>query len=451
MHGSYLNIQQFGARGNRITNNTIPIQRAIDKVGELGGGTVLFPAGTYLTGAISLKSNVTLYLEAGAVLLGSTSFADYPILQSRWEGKTRETFAPLIGGDSLENVSIMGRGTIDGQGEVFWTAFKNKELEYPRPKCISFSNCRNIHIEGITIRNSPSWTIHPAFCENVVIRAVTIMNPADSPNTDGINPESCKGVHISDCFISVGDDCIALKAGVEDEAQDLWKACEDIAITNCIMERGHGGIVFGSETTGGIRNVVVSNCIFRGTDRGIRLKTRRGRGGGIESIRVSNCLMESVLSSFTVNMFYGCGAWGNPTVFNKEALPITTWTPLIRDVHITGITARKVKLAAAFLYGLPEQPVRDVSLTDWAVEMDTEHEDGGEVEMAEGLPRLIRAGVYVKHVRDLFISNFHLTHVKDDPFYFEDVEGGELHNLRSYPSRPGKPVFSLPETREVKL
>ena len=217
------------------------------------------------------------------------------------------------------------------------------------------------------------------------------------------------------------------------------------------MEKGHGGIVFGSETTGGIRNVVVSNCIFRGTDRGIRLKTRRGRGGRIESIRVSNCLMESVLSPFTVNMFYGCGAWGNPVVSTKDALPVTPSTPLIQDVHIAGITARKIKLVAAFLYGLPEQPIRDVSLKDWSVEMDENNEEEGEVEMAEGFPSLFRAGLYAKHVRDLFVSDFRLKHVHENPIYLEDAVGGELQHLRAYPPRSGESPFSWTEMQEVRL
>ncbi len=451
MYGLYLNVQQFGARGNGTTNNTASIQRAIDKVSELGGGTVLFPAGTYRTGAVTLKSNVTLFLESGAVLLGSRSLADYPVILSRWEGKTRETFAPLIGGDALENVSIVGRGTIDGQGEVFWQAFKNQELEYPRPRCISFLNCRNVYIEGITVCNSPSWTIHPIFCEGVVIRGVTILNPPDSPNTDGINPDSCRVVRISDCHISVGDDCITLKAGIEEESEELWKSCEDITITNCVMEKGHGGIVLGSETSGRIRNVVVSNCIFRGTDRGIRLKTRRGRGGGIDTIRVSNCIMEEVLSPLTINMFYGCGAWGNPVVSTKEALPVTPYTPSIRSIHIAGITARKVKLAAAFLYGLPENPIREVSLRDWSVEMDSEHDTAGEVEMAEGFPRLLGSGLFAKHVRDLYVSGFQITRVKEDPFYLEDIEGGELTYIRAHPIPIGKSLVQCVNVHEVCL
>ena len=168
-------------------------------------------------------------------------------------------------------------------------------------------------IEGVTFRNSPMWTVSPLACDNVVIRAVTVINPPDSPNTDGINPDSCRNVRISDCYVDVGDDCITIKSGKEDDARRELRACENIAVTNCTLLHGHGGVVIGSEISGSVRNVAISNCIFVGTDRGIRIKARRGRGGVVEDIRASNLVMDGVHCPIVVNLFYGCGAWGRET------------------------------------------------------------------------------------------------------------------------------------------
>ena len=193
---------------------------------------------------------------------------------------------------------------MDGRGAAWWQRFREGTLCHPRPRLISFADCRNVLIEGVTLTRSPSWTINPVRCENVVIDKVTIVNPADSPNTDGINPDSCRNVRIANCHIDVGDDCIAIKSGTEAEAADRRAPCENIAITNCTMVHGHGGVVIGSEMAGGVRNVVIANCIFESTDRGIRLKSRRGRGGIVEDVRVTNVIMTGVLCPFTVNLYY---------------------------------------------------------------------------------------------------------------------------------------------------
>ncbi|MFQ3620823.1 MAG: glycosyl hydrolase family 28 protein [Spirochaetales bacterium] len=293
-----------------------------------------------------------------------------------------------------------------------------------------------------------------AFCEKVKIQGVTIQNPPDSPNTDGINPDSCKAVQISDCFISVGDDCIAIKSGMEEEEKQLVKPCESITISNCQLERGHGGIVLGSETTGGIRNVVVSNCLFKGTDRGIRIKTRRGRGGGVEHIRVSNCIMEEVLSPFTINMFYGCGAWGNATVSSKDMLPVTSGTPKIRSIFISHVWAYQVKLAAAFLYGLPESPIKDLHLSEWAVELDSDYRKNGKgeaIEMAEGLPECVRSGFYAKNVEGIYLSGVQVRNALGNPFYLENIRNGSMHRLEAYPAPLGGPLVACTNVEGIPL
>ncbi|RPJ41588.1 MAG: glycoside hydrolase family 28 protein, partial [Chloroflexi bacterium] len=238
----------FGAVGDGQTLNTAALQAAIDGCAARGGGTVYLPAGRYLTGSLFFRDHITLHLDAGAVLLGSQDPADYPIISNRWEGVEQPTYAPLLTGSGLENITITGRGTIDGQGDPWWRAKHMNTLAYPRPRLIGFTGCRGVMIEGVTLVNSPAWTVHPVRCENVNLHGITIINPPDSPNTDGINPDSCRLVRISDCYISVGDDCIAIKSGTQNDHR--LTACRDITITNCTLERGHGGVVIGSEMSG---------------------------------------------------------------------------------------------------------------------------------------------------------------------------------------------------------
>ncbi len=395
---SAFNVLDHGAIGDGQTLNTTAIQAAIEACHQ-SGGTVYFPSGHYLTGSLILHSHVTLHLDSGATLLGSPDPADYPVIDSRWEGADRKTYAPLIGGSHLDNVAIAGRGTVDGQGETWWRLHRENKLEHPRPRLISFADCSNVLIESITATRSPAWTIHPIRCENVTVDKVTIISPADSPNTDGINPDSCRDVRIFNCHISVGDDCIAVKSGTKENGGRL-APCENIAIANCTMAHGHGGVVIGSETSGDIRNVVISNCVFAGTDRGIRLKSRRGRGGLVEDIRVTNVVMENVLCPLTMNLYYACGAWGDETVADKGFRPVDDGTPRFRHIHLSHITARQVKLAAAFLYGLPEMPIEDLSLANISISLSR---DGaaGYPEMADGMELMRRAGVFVRNARGL--------------------------------------------------
>jgi polygalacturonase len=308
----------------------------------------------------------------------------------------------------LHNISVTGRGTIDGRGAVWWKAKEEKTLAYPRPRLISFSNCTNVLIEGITAINSPSWTINPIHCQNVNIHAVTIINPADSPNTDGIDPDSCRLVRISDCYISVGDDCITIKSGTEDEHPDRYAPCRDITITNCTLERGPGGVVIGSEMSGGVRNVVISNCVFIGTDRGIRFKSRRGRGGTIEDIRVSNLIMDGVLCPFTMNLYYHIGVRGDLNVSDKNPRAINDGTPRLRRIHFSHITAREVKHAAGFLYGLAEMPLEDISFSDISISI-SEQADAGHPDMADDIPSMCQAGFFIRNARRLRLENVQVT------------------------------------------
>ncbi|HUB26454.1 MAG TPA: glycoside hydrolase family 28 protein [Tepidisphaeraceae bacterium] len=398
---SPLNVRECGAVGDGSTNCTTAIQQAIDRCAAAGGGTVLVPAGKYVTGSLLLRSHITLHLDSGATLLGSMNMADYPVWVSRWEGSARPTHAGLIGGESLVNIAITGRGAIDARGEFWWEKFNQNRLTYSRPCMVRLVDCRDILMSGITCTNSPFWTLNPTACDNVTIHGVTVRNPADSPNTDGINPDSCCNVHISDCHIDVGDDCLTFKSGSEDDGRQNRKACENITVTNCTMLRGHGGVVIGSEMSGGVRNIAISNCVFSGTDRGIRLKSRRGRGGVVEDIRVDNVVMDSVLCPIVLYLFYGCGAWGHEKVTDRSPHPVDAGTPTFRRLRFSNISAQNVKYAAVFALGLPEMPIEDVTLEGISINLDANNVVGGSPAMAPGIGDMCRAGVVLENARDV--------------------------------------------------
>jgi len=418
---STFNVLEHGAMGDGQTLDSPAIQSAIDLCAERGGGTIHLPAGRYLSGSLFLRDNISLHLDSGAVILGSENPDDYPIIHSRWEGKHQDTHAPLITGQNLNNISVIGRGTVDGRGAKWWQAKKDGTLKHPRPRLISFSDCTNVLIEDITAINSPSWTINPVHCQNVTIHGITIINPADSPNTDGINPDSCRLVRISDCYVSVGDDCITIKSGTEHEHPDRYAPCRDITITNCTLERGHGGVVIGSEMSGGVKNVVISNCVFIGTDRGIRIKSRRGRGGAIEDIRVSNLIMDGVLCPFTMNLYYHIGVRGNTDVSDKSPRSVDDSTPRLRRIHFSHITAREVKHAAGFLYGLAEMPLEDISFTDVSISISAEA-DSGYPEMADDIPSMSQAGFFIRNAHHLRLENVEVTGQVGEAFDIADSE-----------------------------
>jgi polygalacturonase len=362
-------VRDFGAVGNGTTLETAALNRAADACADAGGGTVYVPPGRYLTGTVRLKSHVTLQVEAGAVLLGSENPGDYPTSASIW-GDGEELMQPLIYATDAENVTVTGRGTIDGQGALWWKRVRlNNPRKFPpgpktdedraeaaklsrgRPHLIRFVRCRDVVIEKVNLRNAAEWTVHPSLCESVRVDGVTIQSPAtNAHNTDGIDPECCRNVQILNCRIDTGDDCIALKSGTNELGRKLGRPDEDITISNCVMWHGHGGVSIGSEMSGGVRNVAISNCVFHGTLGGIRIKSQRGRGGVVEGISVSNIVMEDVVDPIVVTTFYAGG--DRP----EDLQPVGEGTPRYRDLLFSNITARGAKNAGS-ITGLREMPV----------------------------------------------------------------------------------------------
>lgn len=426
-----VNVKNYGAVGDGEANDTKALQGAIDAAAEGGGGTVVVPAGKYVTGSLFLKSNINLHLEAGAVLLGSQNVEDFPLWRSEWEGPNAAVRrAPLIAGENLTNVSVTGRGVIDGRGEMWWKMqLEKRGMEVLRPLSYRLVNSYNLLVEGVTFKNSPMWTVSPLNCDNVTIRGITIINPPDSPNTDGINPESCRNVRIDSCHVDVGDDCITIKSGKETDGRRELTPCENITITNCTLLRGHGGVVIGSEMSGSVRNVVISNCVFVGTDRGLRFKSRRGRGGVIEDVRADNIVMDGVGCAFAVNLFYGCGAWGEDKVTDQKPWPVDGSTPRFRRFRFSNITAKNIKWAGIYIQGLPEMWVSDMGFDNVALYVDPENTEKGSPDMAPGMPETVGAGVIAHRVKGLVMRNVRLSHVRGTPVTVTDGESVVVEGL----------------------
>lgn len=445
---SVFTITDYGAIADGATLSTRAIQAAIDAASDAGGGRVYVPAGTYLTGAIFMRSHIELHLSPGAILTFSTNPEHYPVVSSRWEGVLRQVHASCIFGLNLENIAVTGRGILNGNGQPWWDKHRDpsSELEYPRPKLISFDGCKRVALRDLKLVDSPSWTVNPIRCSDVTIDHLTIHNPADSPNTDGINPESCREVRISNCHIDVGDDCIAIKAGTEDTKERV--PCENITITNCTMVHGHGGIVLGSEMSGSIRNVTISNCVFQHTDRGIRLKSRRGRGGIVEDIRISNIVMEDVICPFILKLYYFCGPRGKDKyVWDKNPYPVTEETPCFRRIHFSNITARNVHAAAGFLYGLAEQYISEITFDHIDISM-AEHAVPGIPAMMAGIGEMNNRGFYLGNVRHIRFHHVTIENHEGPAFY---VENGEQVVVEHCESRNTKQAERLMEQVDISL
>jgi polygalacturonase len=379
-------ITDFGAINDGITDCSKAIAEAITECNNAGGGRVVVPVGTYLTGAIHLKSNVNLHLLEGAELLFSTDRKKYlPIVHSRFEGMECLNYSPLIYAYKQENIAITGKGKINGQGKNWWRwkgtwsgsvnngfngdskesqltdneiltnmVANNTPLEervfgeghFLRPSFIQPYLCKNVLIEDIEIVESPMWIIHPVLSENVTIRRVKIESLG--PNNDGCDPECCKNVLIKDCYFNTGDDCIAIKSGRNNDGRRIGKACENIVIRNCTMVEGHGGVVMGSEISGNIRNVFAENCIMDSPnlERAIRIKSNSLRGGVVEHIYVRNMEVKQVREAILkINMFYSDEKGAN--------------IPIVRNILLDNVNGYQSKYGI-WIDAYKEQPVKNI-------------------------------------------------------------------------------------------
>lgn len=376
-----INVRDFGAKGDGKTLDTAAINRAISTCARQGGGKVLVPAGHYLTGTVMLQSHVTLEILSGAILLASDNPEDYPLEPDGFDPK-RLIRSPLINARDAENITLTGRGMIDGCGAIWWKRLELADPRYVkgrtlsetekseaakvaqgRPHLIRPVRCKDVVIEQLHLKDSPEWNVHPMFCEDVRIEGLRIDAAEGSHNTDGINPESCRNVHISNCRINTGDDCITLKSGLNELGRKMGRPDENITIQNCILLRGHGAVTIGSEMSGGVRNITVSNCVFQGTDIGIRIKSQRGRGGVVEGLVVSNIVMHDVAHPFNITTFYM--GKDKPT----DVFAVTEETPTFRNFHFSNITARGGKDCGS-ITGLKELPVSNITFLNVQLEAE---------------------------------------------------------------------------------
>lgn len=351
------NPRAYGAKGDGVTKDTAAIQSAIDARARQGGGTVRLTAGTYLSAPIVLKNNITLQLDKGATLLGSADHADYlpmtifhlPDLQ------------PLVSATNAVHVAITGEGVIDGNGESWWREARSIKdhgvlgAGHPRPKLILFDHCQHVRVEGVTIQNSPMWQLVPYYSDDVVIRNIKVLAPANSPNTDAVDPFSSSHVRIDHVFADVGDDDIAIKSGaINSPGPDA--PSRDIIITNCTFLHGHG-LSIGSEIAGGARNIRAEHIRFEGTDNGIRVKANRDRGNDVGPLFFRDIEMKDVKNALVISEYY-------PKVSPPDSelpQPVTRLTPHFHDITIDNLTATG-SVTAGVIAGLPEAPIRGVVL-----------------------------------------------------------------------------------------
>lgn len=442
-------VTDYGSVADGKTKNTQAIRAAIEACTAAGGGRVCFPKGTYLTGPIRLTSHLDLHVEAGATVVFTREFADYPLIPLRRDGYESASCTPPLYGEGIENVCITGKGVFDGSGdawrpvkkhkvneqqwseivasggvvaqsgEIWWPSKQAMDAEeivlrlretdapledyvehqhYLRPVMMCLRECRHVLLDGPTFQNPPYWTLHPLLCEDVTVRNVTVRNPCYAANGDGLNPDSCRNVLIEHCVFSTGDDCIAINSGKDEDGRRVGRPCENVTIRHCRMERGHGGVVIGSGMSGGVRDVRVHDCTFVGTDNGLRFKTRRGRGGVVEDIRISDITMSDIRGdAIRFNMYY--------MEDESPSAPVTERTPRFRSFHVSNVTCEGAQTAIC-LRGLPEMPIEAVTLENVTITSEN--------------------GATLRHATDITLAGVRIQPTNGPDLQHDHVEGLQI-------------------------
>jgi polygalacturonase len=363
-------ISDFGAVADGKTVNTKAIQEAIDKCFASGGGVVVVPKGTFLSGAIFLKQGTNLYVEKDGVLKGTTNIDDYPLIDTRWEGTEEKWTSSFVNAEALTNLEISGEGTIDGSGEEWLQnnpfrggrgrgnpgAASNPGTPPPptarrgRPRLIGIQNSKHVHVAGLNLTNQAVWCLFFLYSEDVVAENLRITAEHNIPSSDGIDIDSCKRVRVNNVYIDVNDDCISIKSGKDADGLRVNRPAEDIVIENSHFAYGHGGVAMGSETSGGIRNVEVRNCVSdSGNWAPIRFKTQPSRGGVVENITYRDMKLHETRQAFEFNL-----EWR----MVPPIAPPAKVLPVVRNVRIINVSGDVASVG--IIHGLADSPIRDI-------------------------------------------------------------------------------------------
>lgn len=416
-----IRITALGAVGDGYTLNTKAINAAIDAISKKGGGVVLVPPGLWMTGPVVMKSHVNLHLSEAATLLFTPDKSQYALTEGFYEGKAAARNESPISGKDLENIAITGKGIVDGNGDV-WRAVHKSQLTEPqwkekvasggvlkddgktwypseqfkqasvgnksmlltpgkqpqdfadikdllRPNLVVFNNCKKVLLEGVTFQNSAAWCLHPLMCQDLTIRNVRVKNPEYAHNGDGMDIESCKNFLIEGCTLDVGDDAICIKSGKDEEGRKRGIPTENGVIRNNTVYNGHGGFVVGSEMSGGARNIFVEQCTFMGTDKGLRFKSVRGRGGVVEKIFARNIYMKDIAQEAIFFDLYYFVKFATDGERNMSPV-VNEGTPVFRDMHFENIVCNGAT-KGVFIRGLPEMPVRNIRMDNLVLSSET--------------------------------------------------------------------------------
>jgi len=475
-----VSITEYGGVADGKTLNTNAFEKAMLDLSNRGGGTLTVPSGIWFTGPIVFRSNINLHLESGALILFSPDFNLYPLVKTVYEGTETQRCQSPISGKNLENIAITGKGAINGSGDAWrplkkskvtdahWKSvinsggvLKDPELwlpsekalkgdsimannlqksiksedwssikDYLRPVMISFTECKNVLLEGVLFENSPSWNIHPLMCENLIIDNIDVRNPSYSQNGDGLDIESCKNVIVTDCSFDVGDDAICIKSGKDEEGRHRAIPTQNVIVNNCRVFKGHGGFVVGSEMSGGVKNISVSNCQFMGTNIGLRFKSVRGRGGVVENIYINNINMFDIIHEpLSFDLYYF-------TKRSDEIPVVDETTPVFRDIHISNIIARNSN-KAMFFNGLPEMNISNINVENVIITS----KQGAELSDAQNI-NFKNVGIYseespaltLNNVKDMQVTDFKYSTSGNDAV---EIKGNKSENI------------SLPESLKI--
>jgi polygalacturonase len=449
-------VQHFGARPDGVTLSTVPIQQAIDACAAAGGGTVRLSGGRFLTGTVYLRSHVTIEIEAGATLLGSTNIAHYPVNRPGLRSYTDNYVdKSLIAGENLENVGLVGRGLIDGQGSLFKWPRRMPPFEKDRPYLIRLVNCRDVRIEGLRLQDSAMWMQHYLGCERITIRGIHVRNYHNQCN-DGLDLDGCKDCTVSGCVFECDDDGITLKS-------TSGRSCENIVISDCVVRSHASAIKLGTESNGGFKNITITNCVVTSPlpDLGVVNGVSRGLsgialelvdGGRLERVAITNITIHGV----TTPLFLRLGDRAHPFMADMPAPPPGSF----KDVAIANIVATDVGKTGCSITGLPGHPIENVMLSNLMFTF----EGGGALELASKqvpeLPKdypectmfgdLPAYGFYGRHVVGLRFSNVQLRTSAPDlrhAMVFDDVADLAIDGLDAASSPEGPPVLRLTDTR----